>query len=140
MDLSKFDTSAKSEKGAILELRSPVDGEIIIDEQSSKPVSLTLLGPDSKRYLSVSHDATNRRLEKRLRSNRAKITAEEVEADQLELLVECTVGWNGIRVGADYWDFSKDNARKLYRMQGLSWIRQQAQEFIDERSNFLGES
>lgn len=138
MDLTQLDTTKKSNDGAQLQLRSPRDGEVLIDESTGSPVSITLLGPDSKRYLDASHEATNRRLTKRLRSARAKITAEEVAGDQLELLVACTTGWSGIQVDGAYLKFSEDEARKLYKR--FPWIRDQAQEFIDERSNFLGES
>lgn len=138
MDLSSLDSTVAAEEGAELQLRSPVDDSILRDEKTKDPVTITLFGTDSKEYMKVTHSIQNRRLGKRLgKGGRAKLTAEEFEVEALELLVASTKAWKHIVVDGQELDCSEKNVRMVY--QRFPWIREQVDEFIADRSNFLGE-
>ena len=138
MDLSSLDTVSASAEGASLELRNPVSDAVLRDEKSGEPVTITLVGTDSRDYMKITHDIQNRRLGKRLgKGGRLKTTAEEIDADALELLVASTKSWQHIIVDGAELSFSAANARMLYTR--FPWIKEQVDEFIADRSNFLGE-
>ena len=139
MDLANVDTIVAADEGAELQLRSPVDDAVLRDEKTGEPVTVNLVGSDSKEYMKITHQIQNRRLGKRLgRGSRVKTTAEEIEADALELLVTSTKTWKHIILDGAELPCTPDNARKLY--QRFPWIREQVDEFIADRTNFLGES
>jgi hypothetical protein len=130
MDLSNLDTTAGANEGAILELRGP-DGAPLRQADGS-PVTLTLLGADSEQARKARNTATNRYLKTR---GKVQITAEASEADGIAYLAKCTTAWSGIGIGQDETPFSYENAVKLY--ETFAFIREQADEFVAERANFL---
>lgn len=69
---------------------------------------------------------------------RGKITPEEIEAEAVELLSALTAGWSLAALDGSAIDvpFTQDNARELYADNGLSWLREQADEFVSDRGNF----
>lgn len=139
MDLSKLDTVAACDEGADLELTHPITGAVLTDEKTGEAVSIKLIGADSKEYQSLTHKAQTKRLNKRLsRGGVVKMTAEELDADALELLVHCTKGWKHVLVDGKELVFNETNARQLYTR--FPWIRDQVSDFVQERANFLGES
>jgi hypothetical protein len=60
---------------------------------------------------------------------------EDDAADQLDMLVACTLGWAGASV-----PFSRDAARKLYGDARRGWLRDQVQAALDERELFTRSS
>lgn len=140
MDLKQLDTVSGADQGADLELMTP-SGTLITDSATKKPWTIRLLGVDSKKYQDAQHRLANKRIQRRSRSRRAIVTSEELDTDQLELLVEVTTGWcDCIKLTADSapLPFNRENVRMLY--SSYPWIREQAEEFIADRANFLGES
>jgi len=63
------------------------------------------------------------------------ITADELDNDSLDLLAACTLGWSGFVVDGSELECNTENARRLYRQ--FPWLREQAQQYIDDRANFL---
>lgn len=137
MDLAQFDTTQLADNGSDLELTTP-NGALILDEATKEPWSIHLLGVDSRRYQELQHKVANRRISRRARNRKALTTSEELDSDQLELLVEITTGWKHIVVDKKLLDYSKENARMLYTR--FPWVREQAEDYVADRSNFLGES
>lgn len=137
MDLSQLESINAAEEGAELELRSPVDGSPLFNDETGEPWTIRVLGMDSSRYQDVRHKLANRRLQKRGRGG-IKMTAQEIEAGDLELICEITLGWSGITLNKEPFEFTKPNVRQLYT--NWPWIREQVEEFIADRANFLGES
>lgn len=127
-DLANFE--ADSEVGESMTLYNPSTDSPVLDAEG-KEVAITLLGPDSKVFKSCQRAAQNRRLKKR----KVKITAEELDSESLEQIVSCTVGWSGIVVDGQALECNRENARALYTRFG--WIREQADEFIGDRANFI---
>ncbi len=126
MDLMQLQTQAPAEEGAILEILHPVTFAPL-------GVKLVLLGADSETYRSAQNKLVNARVQNR--GARARLTAEDIEAQALNLLVAATKGWEGVEWDGAPLAFSSDNVRMVYT--ALPWLRDQAQDFIMDRANFL---
>lgn len=137
MDLSNFDT-VEAERGATLIVDNPVTGEALIDEASNEPVELELLGKDSTTYRERSHKVQTKRLNKSVRGGKFKVDQSGLEEDNLHMLVLCTVGWKHMVIDGEELEYSIMNARTLY--ERCPWLREQAEAFINERCNFMGNS
>lgn len=66
-------------------------------------------------------------------------SADEVEADAIDLLSALTVGWYlvdpwGNPVGLD---FTPEAARELYALRAAKWLREQVDQYIGNRANFF---
>ncbi len=135
MDLSKFNTKDLSDKGAVMVVEDPTTGKDLLTDDD-EPVTITLLGKDSKVYRELSHKRTNQQLEQAVRSKKAKVSAEEMEGDALDILAACTTGWSHIEDEGESLECSRINARKMY--EKYPWLKEQADSFILDRSNYLG--
>lgn len=133
-DVSDFDTVSASEKGAVMVVRHPADG-VPLTDASGAEVTLVLAGQDSERCRSARRAAANRRLKDQVAGLRSQVTREEIENDNLEVLVACTLGWSGMVEAGVALTFSADNARKVYKR--LPWLAEQAEAFIQDRAVFL---
>lgn len=117
--------------GEFLQLLNPGNGDALVSEDGSN-VGINLLGKDSDAFRNSQRKITNRRLSQK---NNASITAERLEVDANELLASCTVSWNGIVYQGETLECSMLNARKIYK--ALPWLKEQVDEFVAERANFL---
>ena len=115
----------------------PVTGAPITNPDGSAVV-LMLYGQDSDVYRRITDANANRRLEHAVGGRRAKLTAEQLRAESLEVVVACTAGWEGIEWDGAPLAFSPANARKLYT--ALPWLQEQAEGFIGDRAHFFGPS
>lgn len=118
--------------GEFLHLLHPGTGEPIYDE-TGEPVGINLLGKDSKEYRSSQRAISNRRLN---RKGNAAITAERIEAEANEVLAKCTKSWKGIVLNGESLECNFNNAKNLYAT--VPWVKEQVDEFVAERANFLG--
>lgn len=130
----EFDTVNLADKGAAMEVEGP-NGVVPRKPDGSAAMVIVVLGADSSAF----RKAQNRNLNKRLAKRNVKMTAEELEAETIDLLAEVTVSWEGF-VGADNQPIAcnRQNAAALYRK--YPFIREQADRFINERANFLPKS
>lgn len=133
LDLSTLDTTKVAEEGSTLEVRHPTSGAVL-SNGDGRPVTLTLAGMDSQRARKAERLATNRRLKMGGRRS-FSVTADELDNDALDLLAACTLAWSGFEVDKAEMECNVDNARRLYRQ--FPWLREQAQQFVDDRANFL---
>lgn len=129
MDFSVFDTTA-SDEGAIMEVRDP--NGVVMQAPDGKPVTITLVGSDSKQFRSATRAATNRRLKGGRKLN---VTAEGLEAEAIDILAACTLAWHGIMLDGKKFECTRENARLLY--ERFLFVREQVDEFIGDRGNFL---
>jgi hypothetical protein len=134
MDLAQL---TPVEDGVPMEVVHPETGQVLRDE-SGQAVTITLLGEDSEVYQSMERASTNRRLKQAQRGRRGGLTAEQLAAEALELVVACTVGWSGVVFAGGVLAYSEANARKLYT--ALPWLRRQVEQFIADAANFFGSS
>lgn len=95
-------------------------------------------GVDSAAYRAAEREQRNRRLQLLQLGNRSALTAEEAEADALELLARCTVSWSGVREGSVEAPCTPDNVRRLYL--AYPWLRRQVDEAMADRARFFEES
>lgn len=136
MDFAKLDTQQTD--AVDMPLINPKDGTPLMDERQDppKPITIKVLGIDSKEYTSVRHQMQNKALKKVGSGGKLKISAEQLEDQELSLLVAVTKGWSGIVIEGQEHEFNTANARSLYLR--FAWIREQVNEFVNDRANFLG--
>jgi hypothetical protein len=93
---------------------------------------VTLAGPEHPDRKRISY-AKSRRLRAALAKTGKLPTTdpEDDEADDLELLVTCTLGWVGASV-----PYSRDNVRKVYADPKRRWLRDQVFAALNERETF----
>lgn len=134
MDLSQYDTA--KDEGAVMQLRHPGTDQPLLDGEA--PITITLISRDSNQFQSLQRKVTNRRLQRAGKAGKLKVSIEEIEEDSIDLLVAATKGWQGIEFKGSVLPYSPENARVLY--EALPWVKEQVDAFINDRSNFLGNS
>jgi hypothetical protein len=135
LDLSQLDTGAAAEGGVDMALKHPVTNAPLLQDDGETPITIRLLGMDSKAF----RKATRANQDRRLRGTRYRApTAEELDAEGLELLVKCTISWTGIVLDGSSLDCTPVNVRTLFTR--LPWVREQIDNYIGDRANFLAPS
>jgi hypothetical protein len=122
-----------------MQLLHPAD-RTPLNDADGKPVTITLLGRDSDVFLKAERIIRNKRMD--LLKKGGKFSAAEEDEEACETLARCTKAWSGIPTG---WIDGKadpapaectfSNAAKLYGR--MRWVREQVDEFIGSRENFL---
>lgn len=137
MDLKQLDVNQAANKGAVLELRNPYDGEILTYDKEGEqvPMFLRVLGKDSDAYRQGFRKLVNKRMRKAKRSGGAA-KLEEIEKDTLRQLAACVVGGKIFIDGREV-EVDESVAYELMDQDGYAWIREQVEEFQGDRSNFL---
>ena len=122
----------KADSGAVLKLRHPRTEEVI------PGMTLTLLGKDSKVLRAIQLDRTQAALNRMQRRGAVDPVAAEIIDQATDDLVALTIGWEGFTDdGGALMPFSKDAIKKIYNDPELSWIKEQAEKFINDRANFF---
>jgi len=114
-----------------LELLHPVEGTVLKSDKG-QPLTITVYGSDSDEFRKVVRQFGNKRLNEK---KNKKQTMEELEEMSARILSKVTVGWSNIVLDGETLKFSEQAAFNLYKEH--SWIREQVDEFVNERSNFL---
>jgi hypothetical protein len=137
MSLSSLNTSAVSENGTAVEILHPT---------KNIPLGITFFirGTDSKTFRDITRKQQNRRMEaaKKARGS-LNLTAEEMDAESIEVLVACTASWktgheDTIEISdGEFLECTPDNSRRIYADPGFAWLREQVDREIGDRSNFL---
>jgi hypothetical protein len=127
-DLTSLDTSEAAETGAVLEVLHPT-------ENTPLGIKITLAGADSDIYRKTVNKNVNKRVQRMKPGQSLPFTAEEQEESGLNLLAVCTLAWEGIVVEGDALPCNKENAKMVY--QRFPWIKEQVDQFIGDRANFL---
>ncbi|MFZ9660174.1 MAG: hypothetical protein ACO29X_06475 [Arcobacteraceae bacterium] len=122
MDLSQIDLSL-SDAGTKLELKD-------LDGKSFKEKAfITVKGLDS---------AEGRASTLKLRQKIVDAMKEETKVEEdagIELLVDLTIGWEGIKNEGVALEFTKDNCFQIYKNYLV--VREQVDKFVSNRKNFL---
>lgn len=117
-----------------VELVHPATGETLLNDDKT-PMTITVHGPYSSTYKAVSHNQQNKRLMKAQRTGgKLNLTAEEIEASSLDLLVKCTEGWN-LTLDKKPEEFNQDKARQVYIDH--PWVREQVDAVFGDTRAFL---
>ena len=135
-----FDLEGKSEAGAWMRLRHPGTGEFLGTDD--EPCRIKLKSSDSNSYIeAVARSVADRGMK---RTAPDRITAIELldeagknDAAIVKHLVACTLGWENLTItDDDDFPFTKENGELLYDKH--KWIREQANLFVNDRVNYLG--
>jgi len=124
MDLNKFTNTDKANDGQWLELE---------DIETSEPmdVHIKLAGSDSDAYKKELRRQQDKAIKKGIKNK----TAEQFDNEGISLLVACTLDWKNIEINGDVLECTPENARWIYKNAPM--IREQVDEFVGDRSNFL---
>lgn len=134
LDFASLDTTAACDKGFDLELRHPKTGEGL-------GCGVRIVGKDSEVFREHNRALINARIRANaMRQRRNKdpevITVDRMEADAINLLAACTMGfWGGVMLDGVPLEFSEENARKFYAR--FPWVREQVDEAIGDLENFM---
>lgn len=142
MSLASLNTSAAANRGAVMTVLHPVD-RVPLKGADTQPITLTLLGRDSDEFTRAERNARKAAREAMVKRQAYSPADEDRMADAA--LAAATTGWSGIPMawleagGTDETPapFSAENALKLYGNPGVRWLRDQADEFIGDRANFM---
>jgi hypothetical protein len=132
MDIADINLAEAAENGATVHLEHPATGEklYVPKGKTQKPMTITLLGMDSAKY----KRAVDKFRQKAGRKAKA-LTTQQLEARGAQLLASVTTGWTEIVFRGEELPFSVDNALLLYTES--TWVREQVDEFVHERENFM---
>jgi len=117
--------SLEATETATLELRHPTTGKAI------PGATITAYGKDSRKFEVLQ----NKSLRKRLKKRNSIPDPEDFNRENLEILAELITGWAGIVVDGSEIPYTKDNAIQLF--ERFKWIKEQVDEFVGDRLNFL---
>lgn len=118
-----------------LVLHHPNTDEVLYDDEDNE-MYIELYGQDSSKYKQITNAQQNRNLQK-MQRNRRGMTAEQMDANAMELLVGCTASWN-IQLGGDKPECDEQTVKQVYT--DYPWIREQVDSFVHDRSNFFTKS
>jgi hypothetical protein len=128
MDLAKLDLTKASNEGAWYTLKHPATGE----ELSGK---IKIIGKDSTKFTQLSEEFKRKALED---MKSAKTMAQRMESAQEQsdaILAACTIDWEGMMLDGKDLPFTEANVKMIYTR--FSWIKEQIDTAIADRSNFL---
>ena len=131
MSIFAFKTDA-ADVGVDMTIRNPATGLPMDGE------TITLLGRDSKVYR--DHVARRERalLDHVNNTRKApKLSHDQIKHQAIEDLVILTTGWNLTSEDGQPLPFSKEAARDIYAAHEMAWLREQVEEFVGDRANFL---
>ena len=145
MDLLNLDLSKQANEGSVLNLVFPADckdpksgeqhekGDPLTDGKGKEPKQfyVRLLGTDSDTYRKLS----NRSLEKKFnsRDKKKKVDIESTQREVAEKFAKCTTDCYFIENGKEV-ECTTSEMTRLYIQ--YTWIKEQVDEFINDRSNF----
>jgi len=135
MDLSTLSTN-NAETGAVMKLRHPLTDEVLLTDKG-KEITITMLGADSSKYRKKQYEIQNARV-KSMMKNKDKKGFSFTENTVCELLASCVVGWHGIVYDGKELKHTEENALMLFKT--MLWVREQVDEFVEDRTNFFTES
>lgn len=116
---------------ATLQVRHPITGKLT-------GATITLYGPDSQESQELDAKLSDKRLQRIQQRGVQKISSAELNEMQLEKLVGLTKEIKNFFVKGEVYESTKTNIFNLYH--GNAWLREQVQDFLEDRRNFFRES
>lgn len=142
MSLASLNLSSASNKGRTMTVLHPEE-RTPLKTADGTVLTITLLGRDSDAFIRAERAAKSKAFEQV--TKKGKFNPAESDQQTAETLAACTTAWSGIPVawltegGEDESpaEFSRANAVALYTNPGLRWLKEQVDEFVGDRANFL---
>lgn len=141
MDLATLDTKKGAEQSYALEFSHP-------DTGAKLGCGVMLIGADAEIYQKKLRAFQKKRAQQFIRNRKFALSPEEAEDEQIDLLVVATTGFwekgedgqmlSTLTIDGKKLEFSAANARELYVR--FMWAREDAQEAVRDRANFLPKS
>ena len=116
---------------AVMSVRHPITGKLT-------GATITLFGPDSQESQELDAKLSDKRLQRIQQRGVQKISSAELNEMQLEKLVGLTKEIKNFFVKGEEYASTKTNIFNLYH--GNAWLREQVQDFLEDRRNFFRES
>lgn len=132
MDLSeaRFSTDKANSEGVRCILRDPATDDDLYD--GDEPVAIWVVGRDSKEYKRYQSET-----ESKYRGKKAPYGG-KARALALELLARCTKKFDNLSIKGEPVEMDTDSIVEFYK--AVPWAKEQVDEFIHDRANFLGNS
>ncbi len=131
-----------SEEGAILHIKDkkgePAYKAKANPDDPDLPVTIMLVGHDSKKWREASDIVGNKRIARANAGGGGPRTMEEAREDRVFLLASATIAWDGIVVGGKELACNFNNAKRVYEL--APFISDQVDAFIGNRANFSAAS
>lgn len=138
MELNVFDIT----KDAVpVQLKHPVTQELLFDgdPKDNKKCCVLLYGKDSAAFKERQRMLSDKALESTLKNRgRPKLSAAELEEDNIITLVACIAGFTNMEVDGKPMGSTAAEVRSV--LERFPWIAEQADENITDRSNFIKSS
>lgn len=115
---------------ATMTVRDPGTGEPC--QTDGTPVTITVHGVDSDQH----RKAWRAMLDRRANAKTKKVRSADWEAETARLLAQITESWEGVVWDGKPLPCTEADAAMLYTR--VPWLREQLDEFLNERGNFLG--
>lgn len=130
LSLKELETVSSANEGVWIRIFHPVT-------LAETGIEIKVLGMDSSAYRQIIQKHQRKRAKAFERSGRLmSLSPEEMEDEQRELLVACTVDWKGVSEdGAEPLPFTPENARSVYESTPV--IREQVNAAIADRALFI---
>lgn len=128
MDLNKLDLTKSSNEGVWYTLKHPATNDDL-------PMKIKVIGKDSDKFIKLSEDFRRSTLED-MKAN--KTTEQRIQTSKEygdNLLIACTLEWQGIELDGKKLDCTPDNVKLVY--QRFGWIKEQIDTAIADRANFI---
>lgn len=131
MDLTQFE---KKSDTVIVELHNPIDfTPLVLDDGT--PMTVEVYGKFSDRYKQIQNSQQNARLKRAQRSGgKIPVTAQELRAERLNLVVSCVKSWN-IVLDKKTPDCTPDSVKNVF--ERLPWVMDQVEEAMEDTQAFL---
>ena len=118
MDLSALDVSSGSNAGKEVEILHPTKRTPLLTAEGEK-ITVIVIGKYSDEYQKHQRAVNNRRLAQR--GGRGKVTAEEIEAETIEMIARCIKGWKNVTLDGKMLECNYANAVKVLSDSRLAW-------------------
>ncbi|MAO65047.1 MAG: hypothetical protein CL666_08605 [Balneola sp.] len=134
MDLSNLSVDPENQT-AVLTVLHPTTHAPLTDEDGNE-VTITIHGPDSKAQTELQRKFRNKALKDGVKRKNMSISSEQLEARALDMDVAATADWQNIGLDGKELECTPENVKMVYTK--LPWIREQVEEFMADRANFMG--
>jgi hypothetical protein len=115
-------------------LLHPVTRQPLRNAETGDPAWIDVISSASQ--IGRAHDRAV--TDKQIKMRGARLRAEDIEADFTEKLAKLTRGWSLVTLTGEPMDveYTPANARELYALPELAWLRDQVGEFVADLGNF----
>ncbi|MEN6621492.1 MAG: hypothetical protein ABFD50_08095 [Smithella sp.] len=131
MDFSSFVTNGDP---VVFEILNPATNLPIEDENGNK-AALVVVGTDSEQFKKARNKITNTAIKRMNGSTKIKKSAEEIEAEQVDLLCACVVDVQNISLNGMPVSANKESLKQLFEV--CPFVFRQLEAFVYDEANFI---